>query len=113
MRYPATIVLMLALAFTTGACAGRLIKVNGIEIREQDWQRTLEELRPRVSFDMCPAEQTTFVLLSRGSGVPTQVGVVGCSKRAVYVRGVAGSVRGPWILNSGAPTQQASTDSGT
>jgi hypothetical protein len=106
--------LLLALsACGLASCAGNTVMVNGTEVYEDHWEKALQELRPRVAFDLgCPAEQSQFVLFKRTGRHPSEVGVIGCGKRATYVRNVTsggvggvggGVVRGsigPWVLNS-------------
>jgi hypothetical protein len=99
--------LALFLLAVVSACGGQTIQVNGIEVYEKHWNKTLEELRPRVAFDMnCPADQAEFVLFKRVGRVPSEVGVQGCGKRGMYVRSVVGSMRGPWVLNVGSETEE-------
>ena len=93
------------------ACGGGpTIRVNGIEVYEKYWNQTLEDLRPRAAFDLnCPTGQSEFVLFKRVGALPSEVGVVGCSKRATYVRTIVQGIEGPWLLNVTSADQPPAT----
>lgn len=78
-----------------------MIVVNGIRVYERHWDKTLQELRPRASFDFgCPQEQLRFTLFKRSGRAPTEVGAQGCGHRGMYVRAVGTGGTGPWVLNT-------------
>lgn len=90
----------LLLAVGLGACAGRQIVVNDIEVYESYWQQATEQVGQRAAFDLhCPREQMQFTLFAKRGRHPTQVGVDGCGSRATYVRHV-GPFVGPWHLDA-------------
>ncbi|MFW5876373.1 MAG: hypothetical protein ACOCXM_06520 [Myxococcota bacterium] len=78
-----------------------VIVVDGIRVYERHWQQTLDELRPRASFDFgCPPGQIRFTLFKRTGRAPTEVGAQGCGRRGMYVRAVGPGGTGPWVLNT-------------
>lgn len=53
-----------------------------------------DKLRQRSSFDFdCPATEITLQVLAKNGAHPTQYGVTGCGKRAVYVLHDSGWVK--------------------
>jgi hypothetical protein len=99
------VVLGMLVSVLTG-CPGQLITVNGVDVYQNYWNQTLEELKPRVSFDLgCPGDQAQFTLFKRTGRHPTEVGAIACGKRAMYVRAVGRGGIGPWVLNMGSEAQ--------
>jgi hypothetical protein len=101
LRSMRVVVVALLWAAVVVGCSGPKIEVNGIQVYERHWNKTLEELKPRVEFELgCPAHQVEFHLFKRTQRTPTEVGVTGCGKRGMYVRTVVDTRVGPWVLNS-------------
>lgn len=94
---------------SAGCAKKKVIVVNGVEVYETIWNRTLDELHPRVEFDFnCPPGQVEFALLRRVGRYPTEVGVTGCGRRGTFVRAVGPYAASPWVLSAQsrvAPTQ--------
>lgn len=87
------------------SCGGTKIMVDGIEVYEERWIETKEDILRRVEFDFgCPAEQVSLTLFKRYNVYPTEVGIRGCDKQGVYVRAVGTGGIGPWVLNTGNQT---------
>lgn len=86
-------------------CGGNVINVSGTEVYERYWNKAVEEIRPRASFELsCAADMLKFSLLRRERRTPVEVGVDGCGNRAVYTkpsaRTPAGTIYGSWRLES-------------
>jgi hypothetical protein len=92
----------------TVGCGGAVIMVNGIEVYERTWQRTIDELLPRTTFDLdCPAQQLSFTLFRKLGREPVEVGVEGCGRRGLYMRpNIGGYISNSWVLSSGTETQR-------
>lgn len=68
-----------------GCNRGKVLEVNGFKIYEKHWNKTMQELGPQASFAFgCPEHMLTYTLLAR-RGLPSEVGVEGCGKKAVYI----------------------------
>ena len=69
-------ILLLILSF---ACAGgKIITVSNIQVYERYWNKAVESLGKRASFDLnCPADQLEFKLFRKFGRYPTEVGVTG------------------------------------
>lgn len=89
------------LASGLGACAGRQIVVNDIEVYEHYWQQAVEQVGRRAAFDLrCPRDYLQFTLFAKRGRYPTQVGVDGCGSRAMYVRFLGPAYTGPWRMDA-------------
>lgn len=78
---------------------GSVIVVSGIEVYESAWQEAVEGVAPQASFNLqCDASQIAYSLLRKVRRIPTEVGVEGCGRRAIYIREPYRSA--PWVLNS-------------
>lgn len=76
----------------------KIIVVNGIEVYENYWNKTIAELLPRAKFDLnCAPDKITFSLFRKNIRTPSEVGAAGCGQRAVYIRAARA-----WILNNHA-----------
>lgn len=85
------------------ACAKKnIIVVNGHEVYERVWERTVSDITSRATFDLgCPAEQLTVTLLEKYGRDPVEVGVEGCGHRIRYTRPrVPGGFPGSWVANT-------------
>jgi hypothetical protein len=89
------------------ACGGgKVIHVNGIEVYEKHWNKAITGLAPRAAYDLqCPQAQLLFTLFQKTGREPTEVGVDGCGKRAVYVRpnsrvGGYTAISDTWVMNT-------------
>lgn len=81
------LVLAVATLALPGCGGGRVISVNGTEVYESQWNRTLDELGPTAAFDLsCDRGALQFTLIRRQGRVPTDVGVEGCGARRRYSR---------------------------
>jgi hypothetical protein len=90
-------VLVGALAWSLGlGCA--TVRSGRFEISKDDADVDFPKIKGRASFELhCPRSGLSLVTLDVDGDRASQVGVEGCSQRAVYVR------RGEeWILNSSA-----------
>ena len=90
---------LLMLVGTLG-CAGPSVLVDGYSLNQRYWEEMSLRLRSRAAFDMeCPPEELAFQVLAARTQVTrpyaTQVGVIGCGQRRVYVY-----AEGTWVLNS-------------
>jgi hypothetical protein len=87
------------LCFSLGACVQTMAS-GGFTVNQAVTLHAFENVKRRASFEMgCPSEQLTVVVLeARGRGYapePDQIGVSGCSRKAVYV-----STRAGWVMNT-------------
>lgn len=91
---------VLALVVTTGCAA--TVKIGGIVVVKEAWDRAEMEIRSRASFELrCAPEQLSLRILStmqflEGAG-PSSIGVSGCDRQATYVR-VVNAHRETWLL---------------
>lgn len=108
----------LCAASVLGCSSSEVIVVNGIDVYENHWQQTLDDLGPLASVDLgCPLNHLGFTLIRRTGRAPTEVGVTGCGRGAVYVRptrmqfiagGGAYMVIEAWVMDRRTQTATAS-----
>jgi len=107
--------IVIGLGALLGACR-EVIVVNGIEVYENNWRKTIDEVGTRAAFDLgCPKEQLQFSLFAKVGKHPSQVGAEGCNKRGSYTRAIIHSRIGPWQANAIselAPTPAPSSSGG-
>ena len=72
----------------TGCATGNTIVVDGIEIYERVWERTKVELGRRAAAEI-NCGTIDFNLIRREGREPVEVLVLGCGRRAMYVRPTA------------------------
>lgn len=76
-----------------GGCRKKIV-VTGISIHESYWQRAVESLEERASFDLdCPTDQLSYRLFGKVGRHASHIGVEGCGNRAAYVGGYGGWLR--------------------
>ncbi len=82
----AVLLIMAALPLT--ACGGgQKLMINGIEVYARYWNRTIQELSPRASYELqCAPNMIQYTLLARAGRYPSSVGAAGCGQRRIYSR---------------------------
>jgi hypothetical protein len=92
----------LAAAWFAGGCArGHVTTVDGVEVYDHYWRQTEEQLLNRARFDFGCAGPFELTLMQKAGRYPSQVGVSGCGRRAIYTRPNVGVyVSSTWILDS-------------
>jgi hypothetical protein len=88
----------LPFAFLLVSCA--TVQSGGFTVRQGFTEDAFEKVKSRATFDLeCPKEKLELVVLGTGlalgGDVPTQIGVSGCSHKAVYVSTSLG-----WVMNN-------------
>ena len=96
------ILLAVLLAFSFGCGGGQVILVSGVEVYENVWLKTVDQLDDRAAFELsCPIGQLSYTLLRKHLRYPVEVGVTGCGRRGVYLRPVVGNqISNSWVMNS-------------
>lgn len=98
----------IAAAILAAGCGGKLLLINGIEVRENYWKEAVRSLEGRASSEMqCPTTSLDFLLLQRDGRDPTQITVSGCGKQATYVRSLVRRKLTDWTLSSASWTAPA------
>jgi uncharacterized protein YabE (DUF348 family) len=75
-----------------------VIQVDGIEIYQDEWDKTKEELTKKVSFETKCEEDLEFTLIRKLMRYPVEVGIKGCGKNMIWSRATNLNA---WKLKSG------------
>ena len=80
------LVACIVLALLSVSCRGPKLQVDGVAIYEKNWTRALNDLTPRVAFDMDCDSEPRFTLITRTGSQATVVGIRACGRAAIYTR---------------------------
>jgi hypothetical protein len=106
-RFAFAFVLALGCLGASG-CGGPKIVVSGIEVYAKVWDKTVQDLGARASYEMgCPAQNLQYTLLRRSGRNPVEVGVEGCGKRALYIRPEIAGYAGSWQMSTARDSEPA------
>jgi len=88
---------LVALAVAVACSRPPVIRVDGFEVYQDYWNKTVIDLGRTASFDLdCPESELEFTLLQKSGRWPSRVGVRGCGRQATYVGGYGGN----WAMNN-------------